>query len=200
MLCRAAGRSAVCVQSCARCCAGTRCSWELLPGTCTMCPCWPHWGFWGEAIFNQKILIAELFLNALLMSWNCISVLAASVCGADAPVMPNTRVRKSGSFAASSSLLTPTFTFQLQHPPATTPCAPCSPVPSVPCCPPHPPGCRGSGCSLQSKQQLTHCRQPLYFPVLQLPAGISEDERDPLCLPCSKMSTQLPASLAHTQC
>lgn len=46
--------------------AGTRCSWELLRGTCKMCPCWPHWGCWDEAIFNQKILIAELFLNALL--------------------------------------------------------------------------------------------------------------------------------------
>lgn len=68
MLCRAAGRSAVCVQSRTGCCAGTRCSWELLRGTCKMCPCWPHWGCWDEAIFNQKILIAELFLNALLTS------------------------------------------------------------------------------------------------------------------------------------
>lgn len=172
-LCRAAGGSAARVRSRARCCAETRSSCELLRGTCTLCPRWPQRGFWGEAVFNRQILIAGLFLNALLMSWSCISVLAAVVCGADAPVMPNARVRKSGSSAASSSLLTPTFTSPLQHPPApgtTTPVCPLQPRPQ-PAPPPSTPTRLQGLWLLPAKQTAARAFQAvplLYFPVLQL--------------------------------
>lgn len=116
--------------------------------------------------------------------------------------MPNTRVRKSGSFAASSSLLTPTFTFQFQPPPARVPRPMC---PLQPC--PQRASLPFSSARLQrqwllpAKQTATHTLQAApSFSCCSSLQGSASMRGIPLCLPCSKMSTQLPASLAPTRC